>query len=102
MNFENNAIENKSPHLFTAEEALKDINMIAGEGAVVLLQDQSYEDGRGDIKGVLDANIDYGKPIYFDNGKQHTTNLVKLITKDFRTLIVTEDSVYYLEIPAEH
>ncbi|MDB5198933.1 MAG: hypothetical protein JWO92_896 [Chitinophagaceae bacterium] len=102
MNFEKRQLEQKIPILSDENILDNGLRIIAGHGIEVHLRDISYNPSQvppeNIMQGKLDAGIDYGKPIYLDNGRKHTAELLKVIRKNGKTLIVTSDAVYELLI----
>lgn len=94
MNFENPQIKyNRIEYNDFDMGELERLNVIAGKGIPVVLEDQN--EGGETIKGTLDADLGFGKSINLDGGKKYTGKLIKIIRKEGpTTFIVTDDSVY--------
>jgi hypothetical protein len=101
--FQSKSFEKRESQASIDEQYIEDLRIISGHGIRVELTDITFDEelkfqNKRQLIGVLDSGVDAGKPIYLDDGKQHTSNLVKVINKNSKRYIITEDAIYTLDL----
>lgn len=109
MNIENSTIKN----IDDSDEQLNNREARVLENTLLVLERMGKRIALNDITnevksepsqvfcGVLDKGIAYGKPLSFDSGKGSTMPLRKIIHKGGVILVVTDDSVYFVDVLPE-